>query len=457
MPVQEPVKEPVLAPPENGISKMIEAVRRTMRDNLARAKTHNAAFLFTGASLLVSFASIVAGTFMLRIDPADRGLWDLARTALPFAMLALVGINNGLSRDLPYYFGKSDIKTAHRLAGTTQFYIATACLLVLLGGLGCLFHFRDDGSKKLFTVASVTGLIIVAFYTNYLIVTFRSAKSFQDFSKIKIVEAILTVLTIPMIAYLGFAGMVTRTLILAAVVVVFMHWLRPVRVPLTWDTPSFVMLMKTGAPIFIFDYLISNVANCDKWVLNYFGGLETVGTFALATMAREAICKVPDALGEYIYPRMSHSFGQFHDPIRLWRMAVKSSLMVVAFMIPAVVAGWFLLPPLVTHFFPKYVDGVSAAQWILVSSVFGGATLGKLAIWSLKDWKMMAWYQVLYCVFLVAGPVLGGWAGKALGHTPLIGVSVGILISQAAWLPVAGYLVYRATHSGAPPPPPTAS
>ena len=454
MSLPEPAKEPVLTVPESGAEKITEVIKRTVRDYLGRARNHNAAFLFTGASLMVSFASILAGVFMLRIDPEDRGLWDLARTILPFAMALLLGINNGLSRDLPYYFGKSDHKTAHRLAGTAQFYILMACLLVLVGGLGSLFYLREFDSKTLFTLASVTGLIIVSYYTNYLIVTFRSAKSFQDFSKIKVVEAILTVLTIPMIAYLGYGGMVTRTLILAFVVVVFMHWLRPVRVPLTWDKPSLVLLMQTGAPIFIFDYLISNVSNCDRWALYNFGGLETVGSFALATMAREAISKVPDALGEYIYPRMSHSYGQFHDPVRLWRMAVKSSLMVVAFMIPAVVAGWFILPPLVTHFFPKYVDGVSAAQWILVSSIFSGATIGKLAIWSLKDWKMMAWYQILYCVFVLAGPMLGGWVGKTHGYTPLIGVSVGILISQAAWIPVAGFLVYQATHSrGAQPQP----
>ena len=442
MSAPEPINEPTLTTPATGIGKMIGVFKLTVRDYLARARTHNAAFLFTGATLMGSFASIVAGTFMLRIDPEDRGIWDLARTALPFAMLALVGINNGLSRDLPYYFGKADTKTANRLAGTAQFYISMACLLVLLCGAGSLIYFREAGSKKLFTLASVTGLIIASFYTNYLIVTFRSAKSFHDFSKIKIVEAVLTVITIPMIAYLGYAGMVTRTVVLSGVVLLFMHWLRPVRVPLTWDSKSFVLLMKTGAPIFGFDYLISNVSNCNIWVLNHYGGLKIVGSFALATMAREAISKVPDALGEYIYPRMSHSYGQYHDPIRLWRMAVKSSLMVIAFMIPAVVAGWFLLPPVVSHFFPKYVEGVTAAQWIFVGSIFGGATIGKLAIWSMKDWKIMAWYQILNCVFIVAGPVAGGFLGKDL----LIGVSLGIVISQVLWIPVAGYLVYVATH-----------
>ncbi|MFO1487478.1 MAG: oligosaccharide flippase family protein [Verrucomicrobiota bacterium] len=416
-----------------------------MRTYFDRAKNHSSAFLFTGASLMVSFASIIAGAFMLKIEPRDRGMWDLARTALPFAMLALVGINNGLSRDLPYYFGKSDSKTADKLAGTAQFYIAMAGLLVLLAGMGSIICCWGETPQKLFTFAAVTGLIMASFYTNYLIVTFRSAKSFQNFSKIKVVEAILTVATIPMIAYLGYAGMVSRTLVLSGVVLLCMHWMRPVRVLPKWDTSSFLLLMKTGAPIFVFDYLISNVSNCDKWVLLKFGGqdgLKMVGSFALATMAREAISKVPDALGEYIYPRMSHCYGEFHDPIRLWKMAIKASLMVMAFMVPAVAVSWFILPPVVSHFFPKYVDAVPAAQWILIGSIFSGATIGKLAIWSLKDWKIMAWYQVLNCVFIVAGPLGGALLGKDL----LTGVSLGIVTSQMLWVPVAAYLVYLATH-----------
>ena len=123
-------------------------------------------------------------------------------------------------------------------------------------------------------------------------------------------------------------------------------------------------------------------------------------------------------------------------------MAVKSSLLVVAFMIPAVIAGWFIMPPLVTKLFPKYAEAVTAAQWMLVGSIFSGATLGKMAIWSLKDLKLMTWYQILNSVFFIIGPILGG----VLGKNTLVGVSLGMMFAQAAWLPVAGYLVYRATH-----------
>jgi O-antigen/teichoic acid export membrane protein len=221
-----------------------------------------------------------------------------------------------------------------------------------------------------------------------------------------------------------------------------MHWLRPLHVAPQWDTKAFRLLLKTGLPIFGLDYLNTWVSSCDRLVLLHFGGLKIVGFYALAMMAREAMGIIPGALSEYIYPRMSHSYGQHHDPLRIWRMAVKSSLLVVAFMIPAVVAGWFLMPPVVTKLFPKYAEAVTAAQWMLVGSIFSGANLGKSALLSMKDLPMMTWYQMLNSVFFVLGPVLG----SLLCKNTLLGVSLGMVISQAAWLPVGNYLVYRATH-----------
>jgi len=390
-----------------------------------------------------------SGVLVVRwVSAEDLGLWRVALLAVPYAMIALAGVNNGLSRDLPYYLGKSDEKTALRLAGTTLFYILGASLLVLLGGIGSLLLFHNRGSKFLFAIATVTVLIILTFYTNYLIVTFRSSKSFKDFSKIKLVEALVTVGTIPLVYYLGYHGILVRVLVLSGLVLFFMHLFRPIRVAPAWDWQSFVLLLKTGMPIFILDYLSTTAATCDRLILLKLGGFEVVGYYYVASMARDAMGIIPGALSEYIYPRMSHSYGQYHDPIRLWKMAVKSSLMVVVFMIPAMVAGWFLMPPVVSKLFPKYTEAVTAAQWLLIGSVFGGATLGRMAIWSMKDWKMATWYQVLGTAFGVAGIILGGYFGK---KTPLTGVAIGSLLSQVAWLPIGGYLVYLATHRRALP------
>ena len=442
--MQSPLEQPAFVTPPSKFSQVTAALRKAVQANVTKAREHNAAFLYTGASVLVSICSMISGIVMMRyITPEDLGLWQSVRLAVTYAPFVMAGVTNGLSRELPYYFGRADEQGAARLAGTAQLYLLGAGLLVLLGGAASLLLLRHHETKLLWAVAAVTVSIIATFYTNYLIVTYRSSKAFKDYSKIKLVEALCTVGTIPLVIYLGYGGMLGRALILALLVLTCMHWLRPLKISPCWNWGSLVSLLKTGVPIFALDYVANSASTCDRLVLLKLGGVATVGYYSLALMAREAISIVPGALSEYIYPRMSYSYGQYHDPLRLWRMAVKSSLLVVAFMIPAVALGWVLMPPVVSKLFPKYTEAVTAAQWLLVAAIFSGATLGRMAIWSMKDWKLMTWYQVLSILFTIAGPVLGGWFGK---QTPLIGVSMGILISQAAWLPVAGLLVYLATH-----------
>jgi O-antigen/teichoic acid export membrane protein len=445
MPLEQPLDQPAPLAPLDQPRQASGVFKNLIRETLSRAREHHAAFYFTGASVLVSFGSMLAATFTMRwISPEDLGLWNSIRLALTYAVIALAGINNGLSRELPYFFGKSDESTAKRLASTTLFYVSAAGLLVSIGGIVSALVFRHHGHKVVLAIFAVTPLIILSFYTNYLIVTYRSSKSFRDFSKIKIGEAFITVATIPLVAYLGYNGMLMRAVVLAAVVVVMMHLLRPVRVTPSWHTDSFALLLKTGMPIFVLDYISTSASTCDRLVLLHLGGIRDVGFFALALMAREAIGIVPGALSEYIYPRMSYSYGSTNDPLQLWRMAVKSSLLVVAFMIPTVAVGWFMLPPLVSRLFPKYTMAVESAQWLLIASIFSAATLGRMAIWSMKDWKFMTWYQLLGSVIVIAGPIIGGLSFSK----PLAGVTAGVVAGQIIWCPIAWYLIYLATHPG---------
>ena len=455
MPINDPIAKPAIIASQNRLGKVAGAAKQMALESFARWREHKAGFMFTGASVLVACGSMLAAMVTIRwISPEDLGLWNSVRLALVYAMFALAGMNSGLSRELPYFFGKSDETAARKLAGTTLSYLLGAGLLVLLGGAASLVLFQHYGAKLEAAIAAVTLLILFNYYTNYLVVTFRSSNSFRDFSKIKFGEAFITVGTIPLIYYLGYGGLLTRTLVLGGVVLGLMHWLRPVRVSPQWDGKSFLLLLKTGIPFFALEYIGTSAATCDRLVLLHFGGVKLVGYYALALMAWEAINIVPNTFGQYIYPRMSHSYGQHHDPIRLWKMAVKSGMLVVAFMIPAVIAGWFLMPPVVTKLFPKYAAAVAEAQWMLVGAIFYGAGLGRMAIWSMKDLKFMTCYQVLYSVFVIIGPILGGVFGK----NTLVDVSLGMMFAQAAWLPVGGYLIYRATHRRrANPPAPSAA
>ena len=148
-----------------------------------RSSDGQAPVFFTASSILLSVAQLVSGVGIAHyLGPGDVGLWTSVNLALTYALLTLAGVQNGLSRELPYYLGANNEGMAQRLAATTLFCTAGSGVLALLGGAGVVAYliWQHANSKLTYAVVAVTLLIIFKFYQNYLFVTFRSKNSFMD-------------------------------------------------------------------------------------------------------------------------------------------------------------------------------------------------------------------------------------------------------------------------------------
>jgi O-antigen/teichoic acid export membrane protein len=357
-------------------------------------------------------------------------------------MLLLAGLINGLSRDLPYQIGKGEVEGSNKMAGTALLFVLLSSGIVVVAGIAtALFVDRFNRVFSL-SILTITLVIVTTFYSNYLTVTFRSAKSFVDMARLRLVSSALILLTLPLIIYFNYLGLLARVAVLAVLGVLFMHYLRPIRVHARWDSSSFSSLLRTGLPIFALDYVATSASTVDRLTLLNHGGLEAVGLFALAVLVRDAMAVVATSLNEYVYPRMSHAYGKDGNGLQLWYMGLKANVLAASILSVGAVLGWMALPIIVERFFPKYIGGVSAARLVLVAAIFSGATIGKSALWSMKKVRLMTSYQVLAAAFSVAGPLVG----VKYFESALTGVSVGYLVAQILLCPVAWGLTYMATH-----------
>jgi len=372
------------------------------------------------------------------------GLWASMSTALIYGFFILAGIQNGLSRELPYYFGADDETMAHNLASTTLFYTLCASGLVLASG-ACSVVFlvwKHADPKVMYTAAAITLLMIVKFYQNYLFLTYRSKNSFVSLSRVQVKQAVLTFLTLPLLLVMGYGGLVARSAILGAVGLYWMHTTRPLSVRPSWSTASFLLLLRTGMPIFVTDYITNCAGTLDKVALLRFGGLESVGLYSLAISASSALAVIPQSIAHYVYPRMSHHYGRTNDPRILWVLARKTTLIVTATMIPIAIGGCLLLPASIRLLFPKYVAGTHAAQIALFTAVACGATTGANALASLKAWSYLIAYQLSYAGLLAIGP----FAGIHFLGSPLRGVAYGMLAANILGAILALIFTFAATH-----------
>jgi O-antigen/teichoic acid export membrane protein len=353
-------------------------------------------------------AQLVAGFLVIRwVLPEDLGVWQTVRLAQIYAFILLAGINNGLSRELPFFLGKSDKSFADRLAGTALLCTTLGNVLILLGGAGCLVAFSDRSTRLLSAILAVTIGIPFAFYTNFLLVTFRSKDAFDKLSIIKLAEAFLSLATLPMVYFFHYEGMIARIVLVGAILVLLMHLYRPMRVAMQFDRGALKQLLKTGIPIFGLDYLKNSAGTLDRLVVLKVSGVEGVGYYALASMVCSTLQVLPQSLSAYVYPRMSYSFGQNGDSRALWRFGLKFVLLAVSLTGLAALSAWLLLPKIVPLFAPKYAGGIRAAEIMLIAGVLEGVGIAANALWSMKTWKVMVSYQVLSSAMLALGPIFG--------------------------------------------------
>lgn len=408
--------------------------------------------LYTSSSVATSAAQLVAGFLVIRwVTPDEMGLWQTVRLAQIYSFILLIGINNGLGRELPFSLGKGEQDFADRLAATAFFCATLANVVVLIAGIVCAFVFSGHGAPLVWAILSVTVLIMLAFYQQIFICTFRSKDSFKKLTLIQLVEAGLSLATIPVVYYYGYTGMLGRTVLITTIVVALLFYYRPMRVKMRMDWEALKLLLKTGLPIFGLDYVKNSCSTLDRVVLLDMGGFKDVGVYSLARVALQTLQVLPSSLGAYMYPRMTYNFGQNSNARALWRFGIKFVFLAVAAAGLAATCAWLILPHFVPVFVPKYLGGLQATQIVLIAGVVEGATIIVNALWSMKAWRLMVAYQLVSSALFALGPILGVlFIGKSLEA-----VAWGTVIGAVCRSMLALGLAYYGTHRAKSPEPST--
>ena len=441
--IQEKASPIVDAETHGSLAKLRRAVQQLAARNWL-TKEKRTPLLYTGSSIILSVAQMISGVVLVQwILPRELGLWQSVSLALPYAYLLLGGINNGLSRELPYYLGSGDEDHAKKLVSTTQLFTAAGSLAALAVGATALafLSFRHSDVQLSFAVAATTLLIVFNFYRNFLTVTFRSRSSFIALSWTQVLEGALMLATLPLVYYLRYDGMLFRLIVTSGIVAFAMYRIRPIKVRTACDWKSLRLLLRTGIPIFALDYIRNCSGTMGSVALLNFGGLQDVGVFAVAATASAGFEVLPNSVAHYIYPRMTYQYGRDGNARGLWSMCWKTCLILLAVMLPFAFAGWFCLPPVIAIVFPKYVAGIRAAQLMLFGAVAGGLAVCVNALWSLKAWKAMTAYQIASAALLAVGP----FAGIRLFVSPLTGVAVGVVAARFLSAAIGLALTYYVT------------
>ena len=417
-------------------------IRRVWAPLIRRASTHRTFVEYSGASTAFSVTGMLAGILVLRwLSPEDIGLWQSLLILGTYSLIFQVGAFKGLSRELPFRLGAGD-DSAEALASTAQTVAAIGAALLVVAGL-CL-PFLVGGDVRLRYGLSVVSLGSAAeLYNNYLVVTYRSNRSFDLLARIKVVLAVANIATLPMVYYLGYWGLALRYLAIRVVTVCLTHLARPLHVGPGFSWRNLWILLKVGVPIFTFAYLVSVGKTLPRVILLASGGAELVGLFAPAAAVVGLVVILPKAISQYISPQMSFRFGRSGKPQSIWPMAWKTGIGFLVISLPAIAVAYVILPGVISGYFPKYSASIPAVRWAMLAGAFGGAGISGSALRSLKAWR---WLSLLTAVRLSLAYALPFGFAQVM-QSPLEGVAVGFALSELVSFVAGMWCVYAATHS----------
>ncbi len=203
--------------PSAGGEAAAETETKTERPITARRSVGYLAGGGIVSTLLSAFSGLIIGRL---VDPATLGLFNGIGLILPYAALLGLGVSSGLSRELPYFVGKGDRHRAEELAAVTQAWtlmVGGVVFTALLGVAG--WHLAQGNLLEAAGWFSNAIIAFLLFYTDYLQVTYRTARDFAKLAKARVAQQIALVALLVLVVPLDFYGLCLRAILASALTV----------------------------------------------------------------------------------------------------------------------------------------------------------------------------------------------------------------------------------------------
>ena len=400
---------------------------------------------FASASLLTQGITVIASILTRRfLGPLQMGVWSFIQVILIYAEYSTLGINNAVSREIPFHLGAKNHERAEEIKNLV-FNFSVSTSLVIAAGMtlfACLYrkHLRPELLYGLFFAAA---LIIFQRVNNLLIELLRSYKKFALLSRQMIFSAIVNAGLIALLAYrFKIYGFITAMcLSLAFNIGYFLHH---EKFHFRWrlDIGQVGQLIGYGFPLMMIAFLNSALQSFDRLMITRFLGFEALGWYSIAIMSSTYIYSIPNSIGIVMLPNVQERYGEAQNI-----QGLKSYLLKWTFayrdMMPILIGlAWVWVPGLVAWVLPQYQNGLDAMKLLVLSSFFFAMhnPYEHFLIAIKKHWRI---FPVIFSAFAAAVLLIGLAVKNRLGIAGIAAAMTGTAFIQFSGIYfTAGCLVY---------------
>ncbi len=400
---------------------------------------------FFGSNVVALVVRVVSGLLVTRwAGPQNMGFVLAVLAVLPYTRFIRLGVQQGTSRQLPLLLGKGEREHALRVANSGWWW---TCLTSRLLGAGCAAvgaWLIARGSPELGAAWLLYAILAPAQQLgDFVQVTYRTSGDFLKLSRIRILEALLAVATVGLLLVSPWWGLLARLLVLGVSEYLLLRLWQPLPLQPRLDRPGLRESVRIGLPMFAVAFMQGILNNIDRTLMLVLVGTSALGMYAPALQISIAAMVLPQSIQQVLYPRMCKIYGRTGTPRSLAKMAFGPATVLTFALLPVFAVGWWLVDPFIRAVLPRFVDGIPAAQWMLVLLYFRSLGTPRIVFNVVNRQDLLAGITVAaIAVSVAAAWLLVQHSDLGLAAVPA-GCAVGALAYNLAGSLLVAWLVFR--------------
>lgn len=340
--------------------------------------------LYSLAEQVTQLISMVAGILTRNfLGPIQMGMWSTLSLVLEYAGYSTLGTTSATAREIPYYMGKKDKKTADEVKNLVASFGTLTSSAVAVGILAYVLFMRKTLSAPLFWgLIGVSLMVVLQRFNNLLVGLLRAYKNFELASHQMLVSAVANLILIALLTYFFKIYGYVLAMILSFAFNIFYMTLRhdfDFRFMLSRKIKD---LIAFGLPLMLLGFSSAIFKSIDKIVILKLLGFKAMGLYSIAILATSYLNRLPNSIGIILIPHFQERYGE-RDRIQDLQAYVDKAAYGLSTVMPLLIGvGWIVAQFGVSLFLPQYTKGISALKVLILSSFFFAVSLpyGDIAI-----------------------------------------------------------------------------
>lgn len=385
---------------------------------------------YSAVSTTSSIVEMLVGLVMMFwLLPEQIGKWNAVSIFIAYLPFLQLGIQSGLSVELPIKLGNNDDKQAKILISNGfAFAILISIIITLVGVILTFVYYFNYGLDLALGIVTITIVGVTSSFKLHFVARFRSAGAFDNLTKIIFINIPITISLVYFIYRFDYLGILiynsVKSIAFVGCMVIYLPYKE---VKPKFSKSGFIELLKTGIALLIPNNISNAAQTIPKWIILTKSTVETLGLYTPAIAVNSLISLLPNQIAQFFHPQMGYLYGQTKKASSMWPYVKKMNIYMPLAALVIAAGIWLLAPWGLRVFFPKYIESLWAMRIMCIAFVFSAAGTTRVVFFTIHEYLYAYIVSVLDCVGCFVFPYLFTYI---IPQDILTSVSLGLAINS---------------------------